>query len=100
MSKKDRGKVSGADLVLASARGAQNDGVPYAGRFAFMVAEAAVGVSEAPVLTEAIADRPLKDYEAAPVSIICAAVARAAKTRDSRAISEAVAFGAALLAKW
>lgn len=94
-----RRKLTGADYVLA---GASNADIPYAGYFARMVQDAAIGRSldEGALYLEVIASRPLRKHEASPFAIITTAYERAMANRDHRAAREVVEFGGALPAKW
>jgi hypothetical protein len=91
-------KLAGADFLILAAEEARESGHPYAFEFAAMVMAAFVG--DELLSTTALAQRPLKDYEAVPVTIVRMAVEMARERGDRKSVDEAVIVGLGLLAKW
>lgn len=93
-------QLTGPDYLIVAASEAAQNGQPYAATFSSMAQDAAIGERPGMLLAEMVAVRPLKDYEASPVSIILAAAQLAQQNRDSESLKEILQFGMALLAKW
>lgn len=90
--------VTGFDLLLVAAESAAQSSQPYAYEFLLMIRQAASGYAS--LVTEAIANRPLKEHEASPVAIILGAAELAYQRGDDVAVREVLRVGTALLAKW
>ena len=90
--------LTGPDYLLGVASKAADGGQPFAGQFGMMV-QTAFG-PQGSLLIELLAQRPLKDYEASPVSIVLEAYEMAKRQGDREAVDEVVRVGVTLLAKW
>lgn len=95
-----RARLTGPDYLIAVASDAADNGQPYAATFSRMAQDAALGDRSGMLLAEMVAVRPLKDYEASPMSIILGAAQLAQQGGDSESVKEIFQFGMALLAKW
>lgn len=93
-------KMTGADYLMAMADDARQSGHPYAERFQHMVMQAFADEHEAMLTTELVAQRPLKDHEKTPVSVILAAYKAASSRGDVESRGEVFLTGLMLLAKW
>lgn len=90
--------MTGADYLMYMADDAMKSGLPYAERFQHMVWQA-FG-DETMLETELVAQRPLKDHESTPVSVILSAYKAASKRGDVESRGEVFLTGLMLLAKW
>lgn len=93
-------QLTGPDYLIVAASEAAKNGQPYAAAFSRMAQDAAIGERPGMLLAEMVSVRPLKHYEASPVSIILGAVSLAQQNRDSESVTEILQFGMAMLAKW
>jgi hypothetical protein len=93
-------KMTGADYLMYMADDAMKSGLPYAERFQHMVMQAFGDEHEAMLTTELVAQRPLKDHESTPVSVILSAYKAASKGGDVESRGEVFLTGLMLLAKW
>lgn len=91
-------KLRGGDFLLLAAEEARESGHPYAFEFAEMVTSAFIG--DELMSTTALAQRPLRDYEAVPVTIVRMALQMARERGDRKSVDEALIVGLSLLAKW
>lgn len=91
-------QLTGPDYLIAHAHLASENEQPYAEDFEAMITD--VYSEREHFAREVIAKRPLKDYEASPVSIILTAAERAASENDSESVAEVFRVGLTLLAKW
>jgi hypothetical protein len=92
--------MTGADFLMMMAVEAAESGLPYAGRFKDMIWAIHPLDGEAQLSTEVVAQRPLKDHELTPVSIIFTACQAAARQGDKESQVEVLNVGLSLLAKW
>ena len=92
--------ITGADFLILMADDAMKSGMPYADQFRHMVMRT-FDMQEATSLeTKTVAQRPLTEHEAAPVTIIAAALEAAAERGDKESQAEVLRVGLLLLAKW
>jgi hypothetical protein len=89
------GGKSGVDYLIVSA---DETAGPYAEVFRSMLVSVALGQDQ--LVSGVVANRPLRDYEAAPVAIILDAAQTAIVNNDADGIKEVLQVGMSLLAKW
>lgn len=97
--KKNQPQLTGPDYLSAVAEEAKERGQPWAEEFGAMLWNA-FDTREPVLLIHAQATRPLKEFEASPVSIILGAYQMAMTNKDLESANEVLRVGLALLAKW
>jgi hypothetical protein len=97
MSKKQQ-HFSGGDYLALSAEECLRPDNPYGNQFKSMVWS--VFMDDIPSVASAVANRPLRDYEMAPVAVVVDAAQKACDRGDAEGLKEVLLVGLSLLAKW